>query len=179
MNPLRFLLQRFLPWLAALVAVACSRPSATPDPGVLAEIGDTRITDAMFREGWSKAPPTSDSLEARKALLERMIQHCQAVRRARALGIDREPAVMEEIDAILVARLRETWLKPKLSELSVSEAESRAYYEEFRDRQFRVPRRAHVAVLWLDTRGTPPLAARYKARLEEVRAALAEQAADS
>lgn len=179
MNMVRPFRGRPFLWLLVLVAVACSKQSPEPGPDVLLEVGDTTITGEMLGRWWSRSAPSEDSLQARQASLERLVKHTQAVRRARALGIHDEPAVIEAIDAILIARLRELRLKPALAELEVSETESRAYYEQFKEDQFRVTSRARVAVLWLDTRGIPPLAERYGARLEAIRSQFIENNANA
>jgi hypothetical protein len=175
MKALRPACMAVLSCLVALATTSCSRNSASARPGVLAEVGDTPIDQDAFLRWWSKAPPRTDTPEARDAVLKRVIRHTQAVRRARELGLDKDPEVIEAFESILLARLEEVRLKPALAAARVSESEARACYDAARDTEFRVGPRARVAVIWLDARKSPPLAARHRARLEDARSKLIEE----
>ena len=165
--------------LASLLLLgACSdpEPSAKPDrsPGVLAVVGDTAIDEARFRHAWERRIPASDTAESRGEILDSLIRQSAFAEAARAAGLDRDPLVVEQVERLLVGRLREVQLAPMLAEVSVTDEEVREYFETHQAESFHLPGQVRSAVLWFDTRGQEPLMARYRPRLDEVRAAIAD-----
>jgi len=152
----------------AVALGSCSKDDTTKND-VLAEVDDLPITAATFEHWWKKNPPQSDSAESREALLEKLIDREALVQRARRAGLDQDPEVIEGIESLLIARLKELELQPEIAAAEVSEADVRAVYEADESEPFTLPARTHVAALWFDTRGQAPLAARYQPRLAQVR----------
>jgi parvulin-like peptidyl-prolyl isomerase len=101
--------------------------------------------------------------------LSRLIERSALAQAARQAGLDQDPVLAEQIEALLIARLRETRWQPHLDALTVTEAEVRAAYEARSGDAFGQPESTRVAVLWFNTRGQAPLVARYRPRLEEIR----------
>ncbi len=154
-------------WLP-LAMGACQRQSAAPDE-VLAVVEGQPLTAQAFRHWWEARHLGADTAEGRAQVLEQLIERAALAQAARQAGLDQDPALAEQFEALLIARLRETRLQPQLAALQVSEAEARAAYESGPGQALRQPEGARVAVLWFNTRGQAPLVARYQPRLEEIR----------
>jgi hypothetical protein len=155
--------------MAIGLLVGCGRQ---PDSSVLATVDGDPVTREVFRRRWAQNPPVADTAEARSRLLEQLVQRRAVVRRAIEAGLDRDPEVVEAIESLLIARLKETELHPRIAAVEVSEAELRAAYERDKAARYTLPARVRPAVLWYDTREQAPLVERYRPRLEEVRNAL-------
>jgi hypothetical protein len=159
--------------LALAVAVTlsgCSKEDAT-ESNVLAEVDGQAITAATFEHWWQKSP-REDSSASREALLEQLIEREALVQRARKAGLEQDSHVIEGFQSLLIARLKELELQPRIAAATVPEADVRAIYEAEKNERFKLPARVHLAVLWFETRGQAPLAARYQPRLEQVRTTL-------
>jgi hypothetical protein len=165
-----------LVWTCALfLSSGCSRQgpdSAATAPKALATVAGYPVTEATFRYWWEKDTPGKDTPATREALLDRLIQRQTLVQRARASGLDQDPIIIEAIESLLIARLKEKELQPKVAAVEIGEEECRAFYEQNKDARYTLPERVRVAVLWFDTRGQELLAERYRPRLEQARAAL-------
>jgi len=153
-----------------LVVHFSTTESASPDEvDALALVGGTPVTESNFRHSWAKRPHASANLENRETLLEDLIERTALANAARKAGLADDPIVMEQIQNLLIGRLKEIQLKPKLAAVTVADEEITDYYEAHKNDQFTAPARTKVAVLWLNTRGQKPLAARYTPRLEKIR----------
>jgi hypothetical protein len=165
-----------LVWTCALfLSSGCSRQgpdAAATAPKALATVAGHPVTEATFRYWWEKDTPGKDTPATREALLDRLIQRQTLVQRARASGLDQDPIIIEAIESLLIARLKEKELQPKVAAVEIGEEECRAFYEQNKDARYTLPERVRVAVLWFDTRGQELLAERYRPRLEQARAAL-------
>ncbi len=139
-----------------------------PSPDVLAEVDDAQITESAYRYWWSRTKPPADSPGTRAKLLEDLIARAARVRAAREAGLDRDPVVVTQIESLLIGRLNELELKPKLDAVQVTEAEVHAFYDAHQTDRFTVPARARLAVLWFNTRGQDPLVQRYTPRLQAI-----------
>ena len=148
--------------------VGC-KPAEQATPGALAEVNGRPVTAETFRYWWQRDLRADDSAESRKALLQQLIERSALVQKAQAAGIDRDPQIVESIESLLIARLKEKELQPKIEAISVSEQEALAFYNAHKDERYAEPERVHAAVLWFETRGQEPLIARYRPRLEQAR----------
>jgi len=160
--------------IACLVfASACSEKeaAATNDVRELAQVGETKVTEASFRHTWQKRRPSKDDPGTRNEIMEHLIRRTALSEAAMAGGLANDPIVIEQIQNLLVGRLRETKLKPALDALQVSEEEIARSYEQDSEK-FIVPGKARVAALWLNTRGQAPLVARYSPRFKKIAADL-------
>ena len=159
------------PVAATAAAPAASTALAAPaaPAGVLAVVDGRPVTEATFRHWWENRRPAADTPEVRAGVLSRLIERSALAQAARQAGLDQDPVLAEQIEALLIARLRETRWQPHLDALTVTEAEVRAAYEARSGEAFGQPESTRVAVLWFNTRGQAPLVARYRPRLEEIR----------
>ena len=154
----------------AASSVASAGPAAsTASAGVLAVVEGRPVTEAAFRHWWENRRPAADTPEVRGGVLSRLIERSALAQAARQAGLDQDPVLAEQIESLLITRLRETRWQPHLDALKVTEAEVRAAYEARSGDAFGQPESTRVAVLWFNTRGQAPLVARYRPRLEEIR----------
>ena len=152
----------------ALLHTGCSEQTPSPS-GMLAQVDGVAIDEASYRHGWNQRPPKMDTPLEREAMLERLIQRAAMAQAAREAGLDRDPAVVEQIENLLIGRLKETQLRRELESVHISEQEIRTDYEQNLATKFSVPERVRVAALWFNTRGQQPLVDRYTPRLEEAK----------
>jgi len=150
-------------------------PAANAPSGVLAEVNGQPITEAAFKYQWLQRHTGADTTQAREAMLDQLIQRSILVQQARAAGLDADPVVVEQVENLLMHRLEELQLQPKLAAVEISPEEVEAYYQQNREAKFTRPEQRHLAVLWFNTRGQAPLAARYRPRLEQARDAVLSQ----
>jgi peptidyl-prolyl cis-trans isomerase C len=155
--------------LGVLLVAGCGKQETKPEAGVLAQGDGWTIRAEDFRHAWAARPGPADSPQARSEALEQMIERAVLAQAARKAGIDRDPETAARLEALLITRLRDLQLEPKIKEAKVSDAELRAAYEVQRETAFTQPAALRVAVLWFNTRGQQPLTDRYRPRLEEIR----------
>lgn len=137
----------------------------------LADVNGVAVTAETFRYWWSKTGPTADTPEARRKLLDQLVERAALVQAARAEGLDSDPEMVEAIESLLIARLKEKRLQPQIEAIQVSEQEARLVFDTQKQARYSEPERMHAAVLWFETRREQPLIARYQPRLEKARAA--------
>ena len=161
-----------------LLLGACSDPKSSArseaSPEALATVGETTIDEARFLHAWERRTPPADTAESRHELLESLIRQSAVAEAARRAGLDEDPLVVEQVERLLVGRLREIQLAPALAEVSVTDEEIRQYFDGHKAESFHLPGQVRAAVLWFDTRGQEPLEARYRPRLEEIRTAIVD-----
>lgn len=150
------------------------QPSAQGEESVQAEVlaqGDGwTIRAGDFRHWWASHPGAGDSPQARGKALDAMIERAVLAQAARQAGLDRDPETAGRIESLLIARLQELELNPLLEAVEIPDDEVRAHYDALRDSTYTKPETVRVALLWFNTRGQPPLVARYRPRLEQIRA---------
>ncbi len=172
---------RMLGMLGLALGMGACKPrqpsAAAPAPEVLATVAGRNLTAADFRYWWENRHPGADTPAMRTEVLDRMIERTALAEAARQAGLDRDPAIASQIDALLIARLQETRLQARLDALTVSDEDLLARYEATKQSAFTQPESTRVAVLWFNTRGQAPLEARYRPRLEQARTQVMENAA--
>ena len=115
---------------------------------MLARVGGQEITVADFRAEMQRRSANGQPLPARAVLLEEMIARAALVERARAAGLENAPDVRRTFADVLVAKLKEAELEPKLAVVKVSPEEISAAYEKNAAR-FTAPAKAHLAIIFL------------------------------
>lgn len=151
----------------------CDHRNETAVPAnVLAQVDGQAITEQNFRHWWGEHRPGPDTAGNREAVLERLIARSAQAQAARKAGLDLDPVVREQFEDLLIRRLEEIQLFPKIKAVEVSTAEVEQYYQSNLTSKFSLPEQSRLAVLWFNTRGEAPLAARYRPRLERARAAV-------
>lgn len=87
------------------------------------------------------------------------------IERAHTKGLHKDPEVIREIESLLIAKLKEQELQPKLAALEVTDEEAKDYISNSSSTQSG---ELQVAVLWFNTRGQQQLVDRYQPRLEKL-----------
>ncbi len=162
--------------LAVLLLAGCGKQETKPEADVLAKGAGWTIRPEDFRHWWTTRPGPTDSPQARTEVLDRLVERASLAQAARQAGMDRDPETATQIESLLIARLQEQQLKPLLDAVNISDEELRAAYEAGRDTTLQKPAAVKLAVLWFNTRGQAPLEARYRPRLEQIRAQVAAAA---
>ena len=145
-------------------------PGSSPKSEILAQVGDRTLSSEGFLEEvarWRAARrPVTDS----DAVVREWVERESLLRRAHAAGFEDDPAIRREVEALLVSRLLERELAPRLESVEVSESEVRADYERDLGR-FTQPARVRLAILFQNVgqRSGETPRAEAQARLEEAR----------
>jgi len=160
--------------MASLV-VGCTKKREAHVSG-LATVEGEAVSEQAFRDWWSKKTPLEDTPESRREMLDRLIERRALAEAARVAGLEDDPIVRIQIENVLIGRLRETQLAPKLVAVAISDEEVERYYADHREEEFMVPGSVRAAVLWFDTHGQQPMVARYTPRLEAIRSEMLKAA---
>lgn len=134
---------------AAVAPAAAESPSSSP---VLATVAGSAITvedleREMVRRG-GRDPAAFATLEQRRALLEEMVRERALVAAARAAGYAEDPEVVAVTERMMVSRLRQDRLDPRLAELAVSDDEVAAYYR-VHHADYAEPERVRAAMVFI------------------------------
>lgn len=155
---------------AALVGVLVGCSQKASDSGLLCKVGNHEIRVEDFKRELearlkSQRPPTD-----KQALLDEMIAREVQLQRAKAAGLENDPEVQRNYANLLIARLRERELAPRLESNSVSAAEVQAEYQKNLGRYSRAAK-ARLAIIHIktDAKMSQEKKAEVRARIEEAR----------
>jgi len=144
--------------------------SQRPQDHLLATVNGQPITVADFHLFQERHPSVApDSTEARREILELLIQREALAQQARTAGIEETPEFRAALQSLLIAHHRERDLQQAIAAIEIGESTLREAYEAQKASRFQQPIRQQVAMLWLNSRGQPTLEKAYCLRLEEVR----------
>lgn len=172
MNPFpQFTMARMalLSAIGCLALAGCSR-SPVPDPTIVAIVGDRtiRAEDVQQEIAWRQRHRRPVPEPA--ALLEEMISQEALLQKARAAGIDQDPEFQRTWRALLVAKLKERDLAPRLEAVEVTPEELRAASEKEAQRHAQ-PAKARLAFIQIKTnsRMSEEQIAELRGRIDEAR----------
>jgi len=153
--------------IAVLIGISCGRKS---DPQVLARVGDNEIRAEQFQEQMARRSGARPEALDREALLEEMIEQEALYVRAINAGLDKDPEIQRVWRNLLIGKIKERELAPRLAAAEVTSAELKAAYEAERDRHTR-PAAVQLAVLYLriDPAMKPEKIAELQQRMAEAR----------
>jgi parvulin-like peptidyl-prolyl isomerase len=97
---------------------------------VLAKVGNANITLQDFQREVEWYTRNQRSLPEKQALLDEMISREARLQRARALGLDQDPDLRRHCDSLLIGKLEQRELRPKLDQMEVPTEEVRAAYDK-------------------------------------------------
>ena len=149
----------------------CAKKSA-PDPSVLARVGprEIRVADLKQEMEWRQKNrrPVPDA----PALLEEMVAQELMLQRARAAGLEKDSEVQRAYRNVLITKIKERELTPRVETAVVSPEELRAQYEK-QIAQFTRPAKARLAVIHIktDPKMSAEKVAGARARIDEARQA--------
>jgi hypothetical protein len=162
----------------AAFSTGCGRKEPAvdlPSQDILAVVNGKPITEQTFRYWWEKQPMV-DTPKTRQMLLDKLVGRSSLAEAARAAGLGDDPVVAEQVESLLISRLKELELQPRVVAIKVSDDDISAIYESRKQTRYTAPERSQIAVLWFATRGVEPLVARYKPRLEQAKKAVLAEA---
>ncbi|AKS42487.1 foldase protein PrsA [Wenzhouxiangella marina] len=155
----------------AAALTACS--SESPQPEVLARVGDSVITLDQYQHELERRaalrPGYYERAEKRQELLDYLVDQQVQLDAAVRAGIPEEPEFRDLYHRMLIQRLREKRLDEALASVTISDAEVLSYYEANAD-QFGRPERRQIAVIRL-SRSARPDAEADQAQREQAEAA--------
>jgi hypothetical protein len=141
-----------------------------PEPDVIARVGPREIRVERFQEeALRRGGLRSEGLD-RKALLDEMIDYEVLLVQAMEAGLDQDPEVRRSYHHLLVGKLRQQMLQPRIDAVEVTDEEVDRYYQAHIDEYTR-PARVRLALLHLETHPTMSDEKREatRARLSEAR----------
>lgn len=143
----------FVVGLASWVAPVFGDPPPGPGDSVLATVGEVAITTAdlrqeMARRGGSR-PEAYATAEARRLLLDELVQGRLRVEAARAAGYHHDPEILRALELMIAAKLEREQLEPQFAELEVSGEEIAAHYRSASE-LYTTPEQVRVALVRLD-----------------------------
>lgn len=185
-----------LRWMAAGVAAiaslftACDRSSsnagstpaapAAPAVAVVARVGERTVTGPELLREMERRQATrrSSPSPTREGVLQEMVDHLALFQHARALGLDQEPAVQQEIESLMVRRVLERELAPRVEAVEVTAEEVEAAYQRDLVR-YTQPAKDRLAILFLEAPAKASATRRdeARARLEDARRRILAQPA--
>ena len=146
---------------AALLVASCGPKS---DPLVLAKVGPSEIRVAQFQAQMARRGGAKPELLDKTALLQEMIEQEALYLKAVQAGLDKDPQVQLAFRNLLISKLRECELAPRVARLEVTPAELQAAYQSDRQRYLR-PEGVRLAALHLAA--GPPMEAGRAGALRE------------
>jgi len=155
--------------LAALALASGCKPHATA-PAVLAKVGSREIRVEDFNNEVQWRLKNRRPLPNKEALLEEMIARELLVQKARAAGLENDPDVRRSFEGLLVGKIQERELTPRLDALKAAPEDVRALYEK-NLAQYTHPAKARLAFIYIktDPKMGPEKLAEAEARIQEAR----------
>ncbi len=160
---------RLLAAVCLLVLAGCAK-SPAPDPTVVATVGDRviRAEDVQREIAWRQS--ARRGVPAPAALLDEMVSQESLVQKACAAGLEKDPEYLRACRSLLVSKLKERELTPRVESLQVSAEELRAAYERQIDRHTQ-PGKARLALVQIktDPKMDDARLAELRSRIDEAR----------
>jgi parvulin-like peptidyl-prolyl isomerase len=130
----------------AVLSTSCSQ---APGPVPLAIVGDRQITVEDFQREVARRIAARRVLPDKETLLQEMVNQEALVQRARQMGLLDDPQVQREINVLLIGKLREREIDPRVERLQITDEEVAAEYERNIDR-YTQPAKVRLAMLFLE-----------------------------
>src|SRR3954466_11959059 len=152
--------------LAAAALAACSKSSSKSGP-VVATVGNESITADEMRQRLNETSPflraRYNTLERKKEFLDNLIRNELLAQEAVRQGLDKSPAVKEQMKRAMIQELIKKQLDEKLNGADIADADLKKFYDSHLE-DFVKPERARVFHIQLSAK-TPAekTAARKKA----------------
>jgi len=134
----------FLP--ASLVLLGCTRHETATQPSphsVIAVVGETSIPVESFEAELGRRGHAD-----KQAVLDQMVRRELLFAEAKRVGFDKSPEIIEGCRTLIVNRFAEKQRSQSEARPTPTLEELRSYYQAHLD-QFTVPRRAHIALIYL------------------------------
>jgi len=147
---------------------APSDVDASSDATRLATVAGHPITEADLMAEAELRLSQREALPSPSDLLDQMIDRRALLAKARAEGLDKDPAIRRRMESVLIARLREQELEREVAEAQISEEELREAYEA-RTGELSRKGQDRFAMLYIEAteKGSSERREEARARLEE------------
>jgi peptidyl-prolyl cis-trans isomerase C len=157
----------------ALIVLVRNRPAQS---GLLATVGERSITVEDFRKEVDRRRAAHRPVPDKDTLLKEMVDFEALLQRARKSGLTDDLEVQREINSLLVAKLKERELAPRIEAVSVTTNEITAEYARNAAKYVR-PAKERLAILFLEGERHMSEGKRTElsTRLEEARRKLVEK----
>jgi peptidyl-prolyl cis-trans isomerase C len=139
----------------------CSKPAPREDD-LVARVGTREIRRPEFEAAMKSRAVGNDSGQ-KTALLEELLDHAALVEAAKAAGLDKSPEMRRAWENLLVMKLREVQLEPRLTNAEPKADQVESYYASHRA-QYVEPAMRRGAILFAEA--TPKMPAEARARLK-------------
>ena len=150
------------PLLAALALAACKSEKSGP---VVAKVGDETITADELKHRLDETSPflraRYTTLDRKKEFLENLIRNELLAQEAQRQGLDKSPAVKEQMKRAMIQELIRRQLDEKLTGQDISEDDLKKFYEA-QLAEFVKPARARVFHIFLPAKDAKERAAARK-----------------
>ncbi len=130
---------------------AAKRPSA---PSVLAEMNGYKLTDHDFEILVQMVPSFNKQTmtpQEKQQIIKKWMQVVAFSREAQVKGLDQDPIIAEQTEMFRKRLLFELYQKDLLSQVKVTEEETRQYFEEHKG-QFQTPGQVRVSRILVPTK---------------------------
>lgn len=156
--------------LGMFLLAGCGDRKVQPGAAVLAKVGDREITEADFKWEVDRRRGAGMAVADKAAVLDDLIRHEALLQKARSAGVETDPQVRREVSNLLIGRMMEKELGPKLEKITVSDDEIKAAYER-RKAAFTRPAQVRLSVITqaFDPKATDARKAEASQRMEEAR----------
>lgn len=146
---------------AAAAVVACKKGDGKSGP-VVAKVGDQVITADELKRRLDETSPflraRYNTLERKKEFLENLIRNELLAQEAQRQGLDKSPAVKEQMKRAMIQELIKKQLDEKLTGADIAEADLKKFYDSHVE-DFVKPERARVFHILLPARDAKEKAA--------------------
>ena len=161
--PILFLVAAF----GSLLLTSCTKTDA---PKILAQVGDRAITVDDFQNEVVRRRKMRKSIPDNETILQEMVQFEAQLRRARKAGLADDPQVQREIGLLLIGKLRDRELAPRLEAVQVTTEEAKAEYQRNLAKHTQ-PGKVRLALLHLqaEPKMSDAKRAELRVRLEDAR----------
>lgn len=152
--------------LALVLLAGCK--AKPPAANVLAKVGLREITIDDFNREVNWRTRNHRPLPEKEVLLEEMISRELLVQKARAAGLENDPDLRRSFEGLLVSKIQERDLTPRLEGVKAAPEDVRSLYEK-NLAQYTRPPKAHLAFIYIktDPKMGPEKLAEAEARIQE------------
>ncbi len=157
--------------LAAMgLSSSCSKKPAASAPDVLAKVGAQEIRAEDLLKEAERRRQGHRPVPDKATLLQEMVDHEALVQRAHRAGLDEDPQIKREVSNLLIGKLLERELTPRLAAVQVNVEEIQAEYQRNLDK-YKHPAKVRLALLHLpaDAKMSEARRAELRQRMQEAR----------
>jgi parvulin-like peptidyl-prolyl isomerase len=134
---------------------------------IIAKIGSREISVKEFQQKMRKRGGAHPDRVEKKALLDEMIEEELLLLKAIEAGLYKDPEVLNSYRNLLIGTFKERYLKPRIDNVEITDAEIKSYYENHPE-EFTRPARIRLALIYM---AIPPgkSESKIRAKMAEIR----------